>query len=199
MKQFAKWQSVLARLNKALETAHGSLLCCFLSGAVFSLPYFFEKLFPLTFLGLFCFFWLLKLEVTQKRRFKGILCFFLGFYLCLCSWFVAMYPLSAFGFTPLQAGLVIGFCCVLVPVKMALQHGFFLWLGKFLPGNPYLRAIGYGCLWVVAELSLHFGILAFPWGTMALSQTGFAPLIQTVSLFGSEWIAFLPSPFVRWQ
>lgn len=171
------------------------MLGCFLSGAVFSLPYFYEKLFPFAFLGLFCFFWLLKLEVLEKRRFRGILCFFLGFYLCLCSWFLAMYPLAAFGFTPFQAGLVIGFCCLFVPLKMALQHSFFLWLGKFLPQNPYLRALGYGSLWVAAELSLHFGILAFPWGTVALSQTGFAPLIRTVSLLGSEWVALFAVTF----
>ena len=186
---------MLARLNKAWETAKGSLLCCFLSGAVFSLPFFIEALFPFTFVGLFCFFWLLKLEVMETRQFKGIFCFFLGFYLCLCSWFFAMYPLSAFGLSPALAWLVIGFCCVFVPLKMALQHGVFLWLGKFLPRNPYLRAVGYGCLWVAAEVSLHFGILAFPWGTVALSQTGFAPLIQTVSLFGSEWIAFFAVTF----
>ena len=186
---------MLARLNKALETAKGSLLCCFLSGAVFSLPFFIEALFPFTFAALFGLFYLLKLEVMAKRQFKGMFCFFLGFYLCLCSWFFAMYPLSAFGLSPLQAWLVIGFCCVFVPLKMALQHGFFLWLGKFLPRNPYLRAVGYGCLWVAAEISLHFGILAFPWGTVALSQSGFAPLLQTVSLFGSEWVAFFAVSF----
>ncbi|MBO7158442.1 MAG: hypothetical protein J6W31_07555, partial [Clostridia bacterium] len=119
----------------------------------------------------------------------------MGFYLCLCSWFLAMYPLSAFGLSPVQAWLVIGFCCVFVPLKMALQHGFFLWLGRYLPRNPYLRAVGYGCLWVAAEISLHFGILAFPWGTVALSQSGFGPLIQTVSLFGSEWVAFFAVGF----
>ena len=131
----------------------------------------------------------MKLEALEKKQFRGMLCFFLGFYLCLCTWFLAMYPLSAFGFSPVQAGLVIGFCCLFVPLKMALQHAFFLWLGRFLPENPYLRAVGYGCLWVAAELSLHLGILAFPWGTVALSQTGFSPLIGTVSLFGSEWVA----------
>ena len=35
----------------------------------------------------------------------------------------------------------------------------------------------------------------FPWGTVALSQTGFAPLIRTVSLFGSEWVALFAVTF----
>lgn len=172
-------------------TVGGSLLLCFLSGAVFSLPYFFEICFPMTYICLFFLFLLLGREPLRSRQFRGFLCFFLGFQLPLCSWFAKMYPLPSFDLPPLVALLAVGFCCIFVPVKIAVQYAILLQFGRFLPSHPLVRALGYGVLWAVAEWTLQFGVLAFPWGTIAVSQTGCLPVLQTVSLFGTEWLALL--------
>ena len=46
-------------------------------------------------------------------------------------------------------------------------------------------------LWVVFEWALSLGQLAFPWGRLAVSQYLFLPMIQTASLFGAYFIAFV--------
>lgn len=172
-------------------TVGGSLLLCFLSGAVFSLPYFFEFCFPMTYVGLFCLFLLLESVPLERKQFRGLFCFFLGFTVPLCSWFADMYPLPFFDLPTHMALIAVAFCCVVVPAKLSLQYALLLWLSKFLPKHPLAKAFGVGALWAIAEWTLQFGVLAFPWGTMAMSQTGCLPILQTVSLFGTEWVAFL--------
>ncbi len=171
-------------------TVGGSLLLCFLSGTVFSLPYFFEICFPMTYVGLFCLFLLLGGETLHGRQFRGLFCFFLGFTLPLCSWFADMYPLPFVDVPSYVALIAVAFCCLIVPLKLSLQYTLILWTGKFLPKHPLAKAIGYGALWALAEWTLQFGVLAFPWGTVSMSQTGCLPVLQTVSLFGTEWVAF---------
>jgi apolipoprotein N-acyltransferase len=171
-------------------TVVGGMLLCFLSGAVFSLPYFFESCFPFTYVGLFCLFLLLGKDPMKSKNFWGMFCFVLGFALPLCSWFWEMYPLSFMGISQGVALLAVLFCCVVVPAKIALQYAAILWVGKFLPQHPLLKALGYGALWALAEWTLQFGVLAFPWGTVAMAQTGCLPVLQTVSLLGTEWVSF---------
>ncbi len=186
---------MLKRRNKWYGTARGGLLLCFLSGAVFSLPYFFESLFPLTYIALLCFFLLWKSEPLCRKEFRASLCFFLGFLLPLYSWFSALYPLSSFGYSkPAAFGLVTLFCLGIPTVQAVLQAAV-LQLARFLPHestgvHPLIRVIGGSALWILAEKLLSIGQLALPWGTIALSQTGCLPLLQTVSLFGTSWLTF---------
>ncbi len=185
-----------AKFNKLLGTASGNLLLCTVSGAVFSLPYFFEPLFPLTYLSLGVFFFLRGREVVQKMAFRPFFCFLLGFLFPLYTWFSALYPLSAMGFSRGTAFGVVLLCCIGIPVLQAAVQAAVLQFSRFFSGNsvgaaPFLRAVGCGALWVLSEKLLSFGSLALPWGTIALSQTGCLPLLQTVSLFGTDWIAFL--------
>lgn len=185
-----------AILHKLFGTARGSLLLCMLSGAVFSLPYFAEVLFPLTYPALTAFLFLQGREVLRGKAYRAFFCFLLGFLLPLYSWFSALYPLSSFGFSRTTAFFVVLLCCIGIPLVQAAVQAAVLQLSRFLPrgeagASPFLRAIGIGALWVLSEKLLTVGSLALPWGTVALSQTGCLPLLQTVSLFGADWIAFL--------
>ena len=159
-------------------TVVGGRLLCFLAGTVFSLPYFFEICFPFTYVGLFCLFLLLGGEALKQRQFGGVFCFVLGFMLPLCSWFADMYPLSFAGVSTTMALVAVLFCCVFVPVKVALQYAVVLWVGKFLPQHPLLKALGYGALWALAEWTLQFGVLAFPCRRCLYLERSGSPLRQ---------------------
>ena len=177
-------------------TAGGNLLLCTVSGAVFSLPYFFEPLFPLTYLSLGVFLFLRGREEVRKMAFRSFFCFLLGFLFPLYTWFSALYPLSATGLSRTSAFGVVSLCCIGIPLLQAAVQAAVLQFARFLPdgsdgASPFLRAVGCGALWVLSEKLLAFGSLALPWGTVALSQTGCLPLLETVSLFGADWLAFL--------
>lgn len=176
--------------NKLYGTVRGRLLLCFLSGAVFSLPYFIEGAFPLTYLALTVFFLLLWREPLRGKEFRVCFGFCLGVQLTACSWFVSMYPLSYFGFSKFTAILLVAACCTVLPTCFAAMMAAVLQFGRFLPTQPVIRALGYSALWVLAEEILTYGDMAFPWATVALSQTGCLPLLKTVSLFGTSWLAF---------
>lgn len=196
MKPRGRWFVVSALWHKVYGTARGSLLLCVLSGAVFSLPYFVEGLFPLTYLALTAFLFLLGHEPLQGKAFRAFYCFLLGFLFPLYLWFTALYPLSSFGFSKATAFAILLLCCLGIPAVQGAVQAAVLQLSRFLPRGktgaaPFLRAFGLASLWVLSEKLLTVGSLALPWGTMALSQTGCLPLLQTVSLFGADWIAFL--------
>lgn len=171
-------------------TVRGRLFLIFLSGTAFSFPYFSEGAFPLTYFALTVFFTLLWREPLRGKEFRACFCFCLGVQSATCSWFVSMYPLAYFGFSKFTAFLLVAACCVVLPACFSAMMAAVLQFGRFLPENPVLRALGYGALWVLAEHVLTYGDMAFPWATVALSQTGCLPLLKTVSLFGSGWLAF---------
>lgn len=182
--------------HKVYGTARGSLLLCVLSGAVFSLPFFAEGLFPLTYLALTAFFFLLSHEPLRGKTYRCFFCFLLGFLFPLYLWFTALYPLSSFGFSGATAFGIVLLCCLGIPALQGSVQAAVLQVSRFFPQgktgvSPFLRAFGLASLWVLSEKLLAFGSLALPWGTVALSQTGCLPLLQTVSLFGADWIAFL--------
>ena len=181
--------------HKVYGTARGSLLLCVLSGAVFSLPYFAEGLFPLTYFSLTAFFFLLGHEPLRGRTFRAFYCFLFGFLFPLYLWFAALYPLSSFGFSKATAFGIVLLCCLGIPAVQGAVQAAVLQFSRFLPKGkegaaPFLRAFGLASLWVLSEKLLTVGSLALPWGTVALSQTGCLPLLQTVFVFGADWIAF---------
>lgn len=167
-----------------------------LSGVVFSLPYFAEGLFPLTYAALTAFLFLLSHEPLRGKTFRAFFCFLFGFLFPLYIWFASLYPLSSFGFSRGVALGIVLLCCFGIPAVQGAVQAAVLQFSRFLPcgrtgASPFLRAFALASLWVLSEKLLTVGSLALPWGTIALSQTGCLPLLQTVSLFGADWIAFL--------
>ncbi|MBR4467371.1 MAG: hypothetical protein IKS34_03620, partial [Clostridia bacterium] len=71
---------------------------CFGAGALFSVPYFFEGWFVLSFLSMGLFFYL-KERFLKRKDFRAYLLFFLGLYLPLYFFLSALHPLTGAGFT----------------------------------------------------------------------------------------------------
>ncbi len=182
----------MPRLNSINYSLKGlklsPLLVCFLAGVVYSLPYYFDFLFFLSFVALTVFFIALLSSDGRKRFFRYSYTFFLGFYFSLYLWLGRLYPFAGFDFTPFQGAMIIAFACVGIPLFHALLHSLIMLLTKLLPDNKWTLAAGFGAAWILAEWIMSLGALAFPWGTVALSQTGFLLSVQTVSLFGSYFI-----------
>lgn len=200
MSRRGKWFAVFAPPYKTLKTAHkgrlhSSLYCllyCFLFGAVYSLPYTWEWAFFLTYPALIFFFLLLRSDGLRKKTYRACFCFLLGFLLPLYRWFFALRSsLRSFGFSGAAALGIALLGCFAVPLIQAAVQAAILQCIRFLPQeNGVLHALGISSLWVLSEKLLSFGTLALPWGTVALSQSGFSPLLQAASLFGQSGIAF---------
>lgn len=181
-------------MRRFLDTANGSRLFCLLSGAVFSLAFRWEWAFWTAFPALTAFFFLLFRK--KKGSFGKAFCFYTGLFLPLYTWFTALYPLTVYGFSGWQSALIVAFCCLVFPLLQALVCAAIWQLCRlFSEENPLVRALGCGAVWALTEWALSLGEFAFPWGTLALSQTGFVPMLQTVSVFGVYGLSFSVSFF----
>jgi len=169
-------------------------LWCFASGAGYSVAYFYPAAFCLCFLFLFLFYLCLfkknpdgSVGLTTSL-FKRTFFFGIGFFVPLYSWFFALYPFEAFGFTPAE-GLFIVFAAIigLSSLHSAVMAAVFL-LSKLYPKKIYLAPAGFAFNMMIFEYVNSRGSAAFPWGTAALGQYRFSPFIQNISLFGPLFI-----------
>ncbi len=168
-----------------------SLLACFLVGALGAIPYYCEELFIFTFISLFALFYI---AITQRRvhnrTFLPFFMYFCGFYSPLYLFLAELYPYERFNFSESQATLIVICSCIFIPLLHATVESLVMLVSKFIPSNELL-IIGYASLWVAGEWVLTLGNMAFPWGNIAVSLTGFLPFLQTASLFGKYFIAFI--------
>lgn len=178
-------------IQRILDKRGVSLLACFLLGCVYALPYLAEPLFPCTYIALILFCVILYFGETSKRLFRHCMAFCFGFYLLLYSFLSALYPFESFSMTQAQAIFVIIAACILIPLFHAALHSLVLLLLKPFGGRKALMAVIMPFAWVIAELVIASGTLAFPWGTVALSQTGFLPAVQTAGLFGGYFVTLV--------
>ncbi|MEG2003628.1 MAG: apolipoprotein N-acyltransferase [Clostridia bacterium] len=119
----------------------------------------------------------------------------MGFFPVLYSWLAKLYPFEMFDFTSFQ-----GICIVILAVfGIALYHSLVVSLifliSKFFPKKNALLPIGTAFLFVFYEWFLSVGDLGFSWGTVAITQVKFLPLLRNVSLFGAYFITFIVVAF----
>ena len=180
-----------AAFDRAVINKRTSRLLSLLLGVLASLPYFFENLFVLTFLSLvFQFYIAIKQKSEHNRVFKPFFYYFLGFYFPLYLFLSEIYPYERFGFTKPQAVLVLICSCVAIPLLHAVVESALMLISRVSCGKGW-DIICYASIWVIGEWILTLGTLAFPWGSTAVSMTGFLPYIQTASLFGKYFITFI--------
>ncbi len=171
----------------ALEKRRASVCICLLAGVVGVLPYYCEYLFICTFISIFVIA-LTIIKSDQKMR-----CFFwyyIGYFTPLYAFLAELYPYERFGFSETQAVFVVICSCICIPLLHAGVLTAVMLVSKLFPKNAY-SAFGYASLWVIGEWVLSLGMMAFPWGGVAVSMTGFLPFLQTISLFGKYFITFI--------
>ncbi len=178
-------------IKNTTESKRLSLVLCLISGFIGVIPYYFESLFICTFISLiFVFYVVLKQKNTRKRYFSPFFFYFLGFYTPLYLFLSELYPYERFGFTDGQASLIVVCSCIIIPLIHSLVSAGVMYISKFFRGNME-SVLGYGALWCISEWVLSLGMLAFPWGNIAVSLTGFLPYLQTASFFGKYFISFI--------
>lgn len=163
---------------------------CFAAGIIYSVQFWSDYTFIFAIPGLALYFFAL-FSCERKAFFRHSYAFFLGFFLPLYYWFIALYPLDGFGFTKGQAAAVVIVACIGIPIYHSLLMSGVMWLLKFSPQNKLLRPIYFAALWTAGEWVLSLGELSFSWGRTAIGQASFLPMVETASLFGSYFIAFV--------
>ncbi len=180
-----------ACITRAAESKRASLLLCLMAGALGALPYYFENLFIFTFASLFClFFLIIKQKEAQKRVFKPLFVYYIGFFTPIYLFLSEIYPYSNFGFNETQAIFVLICSCVAIPLLHALVVAAVMSLCRLFKSDAAMLW-GLSALSVIWEWLLSLGTLALPWTGVAVSMTGFLPYLQTISLFGKYFIAFI--------
>lgn len=170
----------------------------FISALMFCLPFHLPFLWFLSFaapIPLFFVLWNLQPETRLKRVFS--LGFWFGFcyHLGVYTWFFALYPFEAAGFSVPIAVLVTG----LAYFGSSAIHGLVFslpfvacqWLTRTRRPRRSVRALVFIALFLLAEALCGVGTLALPWSRIGLPQAAFPLGIRTAALLGPYGVDLL--------
>ena len=133
-------------------------------------------------------------NMTSKRVFYSLFCFFFPFYVSCYSWLVNLYPLDFAGLGNVESVLVIIAGLTLIPLIHSLEMSFSVWIFNYLSfkiNNGVVRCLAISFGYVFGEFLQSVGYLAFPWARIYVSQIGVLPILQSAKLFGSYFITFI--------
>ncbi len=191
-------------MEKSKNKAWGAILGFFIyaaSGALCALPLLIPSLWIIGWIApaavLFC-------EICQKREkdsyirayLRGM-SFFWFFGAVVFYWFSELYPLDFLGFDKTSALITVILATCGIPLLQSLGSSLifvilcFVRKRGFCESHPYLSALLSASLFVIAEFSNTLTWAGVPWGRFAVGQTGFLPIVQSASLFGSYFITFI--------
>lgn len=170
-----------------------SYVLVFLSGLCTALPFLFPSLWALEWFSIIPLFYFAP---RVKKRYLHGLAFGMGFYLPIYYWFIKLYPMDFVGFTPLEGGITVALCWILLALLQASEMALIsLAYGRIAAKktkyanfiSPLIAASSFTVFEWAQSLFWH----GVPWARLALSQTGFLPMVQSASLLGSMFICFL--------
>lgn len=131
---------------------------------------------------------------AYRRAWRRGFSFFYSYALVIFFWFVELYPLDFAGLTPWAAIGVIILAWFGIPILQAVPAAFSTVALTMLVRrkiHPALYPFAAAFLWVVSEYIHTLTWLGVPWGKLALGQTGNLYNVQSASLLGSYFVAFL--------
>ncbi len=163
-------------------------------GAVTALPFVFENLFALCFVGFVPICFVLFSKFSKKRAFCALFCFYFSFYFVLYSFFINLYPLDFAGLSGTSSVLVIICAVVFIPALHTAEMAGLCFLLYMLYAKKKINAmcaVSFSFSVVLGEFVQSLGSLAFPWGRLFVPQTAFLPLVQSASIFGSYFVSFV--------
>ncbi len=146
----------------------------------------------------------LYLELCKKREKDSYLraylrgmSFFWFFAFIVFYWFIELYPLDFLGFDKASAIATVLLAILGIPLLQSIVSSLvfvgicFIRKRGFTFSHPILSALFTAALWTLSEYCHTLTWLGVPWGRLAVGQTGFLPVIQSASLFGSYFITFI--------
>lgn len=123
--------------------------------------------------------------------------FFWFFGLVVFHWFFGLYPLDFLGFDPADAVIIVILASCGIPLLQSLVSSFifvclaFIRKNESISRHPLLSGLFCASLFAASEYLHTLTPFGVPWGRLAVGQTGWLPIVQSVSLFGSYFITFI--------
>ncbi len=165
-------------------------LICLLLGVLSGLPMIFDFLFLLpvaTFGGMFF------IALKYNRPYLHGLLFSFGYYAVGWHWLANLYPMDFAGFSNFMSVVIIALGISFMSIVQSVGTAFVFKLFKNLhsENRVWLSALTGASLFTLAEWGQNFFWFGIPWAKLALSQTGVPAFLQSASLFGSLFTAFI--------
>ncbi len=141
-------------------------------------------------------------EKNEKRSYlkawkRGF--FFFYFYgLMIFYWFIELYPLDFAGFEPLAALGVVLLAWLGIPLLQSIFSAFVMVFLCFFARkkiSQHIYPVFAAALWVTAEWLQTLTWAGVPWGKLAIGQTSNLTNVQSASLLGSYFVAFIMIAF----
>ncbi len=132
-----------------------------------------------------------------RRAYGRGLSFFYCWGLVVFYWFMELYPLDFAGLDKWGSLAVILVAWFGLPLLQAVFSAFvFLFIHMLsvkykARGRSLILSLAAASLWIFFEWIQTLTWAGVPWGKLALTQTGWLPLIQSASLLGSYAVSFL--------
>lgn len=165
-------------------------LLAIISGILMALSMSFDFLWSLAWIGLVPLFYvLLKNTLSFKQSFKVGLTYGFTFYIILLHWLFELYPLDNFGFTKVQAVVVLTLGWIFISLYEALWLSLIPIVFSKFKQSPLINIFLLCSLWIIIEWAQQLGSFGFSWGRLAVSQVSVPLLIQSSSLLGSLFIS----------
>lgn len=183
-------------------------LLIFLSGVIAAFPLALKNGSPLIFIS-FVPSLLLFLNLSKSdnisikgfriaRRFYGFgFLFSMGYFMCVFSWFISLYPLDFAGFEPGSAIAVVLIAWIGLPflqsVFFAPVFPLFAFLSErgIVRRRPFLSPILFSCLFTVFFFFQTLTWGGVPWGVPTIALYRAPVFLQSASLFGGHFVIFL--------
>lgn len=133
-----------------------------------------------------------KVNYSFKEGYKIGIKYFFIFNIGVFSWILELYPLDWLGVGDFIGILILIGGWLALSMVQACIMAFVVPVYKLVKCNKiYKNMISISFIWIIFEWIQSIGILAMPWGRLAISQGYNTKLIQGASIFGILFVSFL--------
>lgn len=168
-----------------------------ISGVLTAMTLQYDLLYPLSYVSLSPFFYCIISfwdDGISYRKLYGIgMLWSMSYYMVVYSFFLAMYPMEFLGLSKIAGGFTVVFCQVGLSLLQSTATALTAPLTRLVCQRKSLSPLIFSALWIILEWLQNFTWAGVPFLRLAISQTSFAPAIQSASIFGSLFLSFIPA------
>lgn len=133
-----------------------------------------------------------KWSCSFKEGYKIGLKYFFIFNIGVFIWILELYPLDWLGIGEFWGIVVLIAAWLGLSIVQASIMAFVVPVYKLVKCNKtFINIVSISFIWIIFEWIQSIGILAMPWGRLAISQGYNTNLIQSASIFGILFVSFI--------